>query len=417
MSSPNFIESLETRMLMSVSLAKNLIVNGGAESGSGTTGGDIETIPGWSQGDANKPATVVLYGSGGSFPSVSSIGPANRGDKFFAGGNGNDVSTLNQKIDLTSLATDIDAGRIQITLSGYFGGTASENDRSNLQGLFADGSGSEIRNSSIFTQGALAFDRNNVTGLLFKTSQETIPVNTRSINVVLGMIRANFTYNDGYADNLSLVLSSTLGKKGRIAGTVRNDLDGDGKLDSGEAGLKSVQVFIDKNDNGKRDKGEYTVTTDSKGRYAFENLSPANYAVRTVIPAQFRATTANPKTVPVTAGLTSQATFLLSQTSVITGVAWIDENGNGKRDASDGGLNGVSLFLDLNDNDDLDSFEFTSTTNSKGVYRFVVPHGKYIVKGVNLSGPVPVVATDQMAINVTTAKGQIKSADFQLVPE
>jgi hypothetical protein len=49
--------------------------------------------------------------------------------------------------------------------------------------------------------------RNNKTGLFSASAKGSVPVGTRYIQAYLNMTRANGTYNDGYADNLSLVLS------------------------------------------------------------------------------------------------------------------------------------------------------------------------------------------------------------------
>ena len=53
-------------------------------------------------------------------------------------------------------------------------------------------------------------DRNSQTGLLLRQETGFVPSGTRSIGVELQMTRLNGTYNDGYADNLSLVLHAPL---------------------------------------------------------------------------------------------------------------------------------------------------------------------------------------------------------------
>lgn len=49
--------------------------------------------------------------------------------------------------------------------------------------------------------------RNNVTGLLERSADGNVPVGTRSIQIALALTRTAGSYNDGYADNLSLTLN------------------------------------------------------------------------------------------------------------------------------------------------------------------------------------------------------------------
>src|SRR5262245_14412812 len=111
-------EPLETRQLMSVSLGTNLVLNGDAEIP--PTG----MIVGW---DLREGFTFVKYGEP-DFPSATSPGPEGRGKWFFAGGGSNRFSYATQKIDLSPLAADIDAGRIEFNFSAWLGGYASQQD-------------------------------------------------------------------------------------------------------------------------------------------------------------------------------------------------------------------------------------------------------------------------------------------------
>jgi uncharacterized membrane protein len=61
-------------------------------------------------------------------------------------------------------------------------------------------------------------------------------------------------------------------------------------MDSGEAGLSKVTVYLDANNNGTPDTGEVTAITDSSGAYQFANLAAGTYVVRLVPPAGYRRT-------------------------------------------------------------------------------------------------------------------------------
>jgi hypothetical protein len=196
-------------LVSAAALGTNLIVNGDAESGAGSTDGSIVFVPGWDR--VGNWATVVQYGSPAGFPAASSAGPANRGANFFAGGpdiNGQGVSYLTQSIDVSSLQSRIVSGTLSYVLQGYFGGYATDDDYAGIKVYFLTACGQLPEISSAQAGPVTAADRGNVTGLLSRRTTGTIPAATRCILVNLDFNRfsGTGTYNDGYADNLSLVL-------------------------------------------------------------------------------------------------------------------------------------------------------------------------------------------------------------------
>jgi len=149
--------------------------------------------------------TVVPYGIGGGFPDLTSPGPTNRGTNFFAGGPSNPFSSAFQLIDVSEGATDIDVGRVDFDLSGYLGGFAGQRDHATFTATFQDAGAATLGSAVIGP--VSASDRGNVTSLLSRSTQGTIPVGTRQIEVLLEMTRIDGSYNDGYADNLSLEMT------------------------------------------------------------------------------------------------------------------------------------------------------------------------------------------------------------------
>jgi hypothetical protein len=196
-------EVLEDRSLPSGLFGTNLILNGDAESGSGSASGNdvLTNIPGWTP---TGNFTVVQYGAP-SFPSATSPGPLARGQNFFAGGPDNSSSSASQVIDLSPGASSIDAGGVTCSLSGYLGGYASQEDNAVLTATFQDVHGSRLGTASIGP--VTAADRGDTTGLLARSTSSTVPVGTRRVDLVLQMTRTDGSYNDGYADDLSLVLN------------------------------------------------------------------------------------------------------------------------------------------------------------------------------------------------------------------
>ncbi|MFS2139467.1 PEP-CTERM sorting domain-containing protein [Duganella sp. Dugasp56] len=175
----------------------NLIVNGDAEAGTGSSNGGLVTVPGWS---TESNFTVVKYGASGGFPSAVDPGPANRGLNFFAGGENNSSSRATQTIDLSALSAEINTGASRYDLSGWVGGYESQNDHATLTAYFYSGTTYVGFGSP---SGGSTSDRGYHTGLLLLDAQDFIPVNTTSVVIALDMTRVSGSYNDGYADNLS----------------------------------------------------------------------------------------------------------------------------------------------------------------------------------------------------------------------
>jgi hypothetical protein len=76
-----------------------------------------------------------------------------------------------------------------------------------------------------------------------------------------------------------------------ISGRVFDDANANKKLDTGEDGLGLWTVYIDRNNDGKLDAGDSSVTTDILGNWSFSNLSAGTYTIRIVPVAGLTTTT------------------------------------------------------------------------------------------------------------------------------
>ncbi len=96
--------------------------------------------------------------------------------------------------------------------------------------------------------------------------------------------------------------------------------------------------------------------------------------------------------------------------STISGNVFEDRDGDGVQDASDSGIEGVTVFLDANGNDKLDRFEFRTTTGGHGHYLFdEVPPSIYAVRQVV---PYGYVQTTKNPRSLTVGGSQVQGRDF-----
>lgn len=189
-----------------ISFNQNLIINGDAESDVGSSdGAPIGAVKGFASTAGN--FTVVKYGAVISgFPLLSSTdpGPSGRGLNYFAGGPPA-VSIAHQVIDISTIASSIDLGSTRYQLSGFLGGWGNQGDNVVVRANFLNSANAPIGFAAIGPVSNV--DRGNVTSLLPRLTAGDVPMGTRSIDVSLAFTRTVGTYNDGFADNLSLTLA------------------------------------------------------------------------------------------------------------------------------------------------------------------------------------------------------------------
>jgi hypothetical protein len=203
---------------------RNLIVNGDAELGPVGTSAANVSITGWSDPG---PMTILPYDfEDNSQPYLASTdpGPADRGSRFFWGGIGAS-SAITQTINVADIASLVDLGVVTYDLSGWLGGFTVQNDQMRLTASFRDGENEEL---ALSTLGPVEVaDRNFETALLLRQTEGAVPAGTRSILLTLTATRFAGTANNGFADNLSLVLNQQGGaEQGRTTGilSVSGDL-------------------------------------------------------------------------------------------------------------------------------------------------------------------------------------------------
>ncbi len=183
-------------------LGRNLVVNGDAESTSAAEG----LIPGWTVGDGlmrKAPYKQVSDNPEEDDLRFASPGPSDRGRSFFRG-SPNPHNTMHQTIDLGPLARAIDENRVVFRLAGWFGGWMKQRDRAFCRAEFLAADGTVLWQTDLGP--VTAQDRQNITQLMHRMHEGSLRPGTRSVRLRLHAIRQDGKENDGYSDNLSLVV-------------------------------------------------------------------------------------------------------------------------------------------------------------------------------------------------------------------
>ena len=200
--------------------------------------------------------------------------------------------------------------------------------------------------------------------------------------------------------------------EGTVTGTLFNDINGNGKQDSGEEGIPGQVVFIDKNNNGKLDSGEPSAVTDSSGVYTLTNVPAGKIRVREVVPSGFRldAPASGAYDETLNAGQTlSKLDFANTQLAQISGTVFVDANSNKTHDPTEPGRANQIVYLDLNKDGVLQATEPTAITDSTGAFAFTVTAGTYIVKLQSFSD-FTITTPVSGSISVTVGAGSTNSS-------
>ncbi|MFB8349523.1 phosphoesterase [Streptomyces niveus] len=187
----------------------NLLVNGDAERGAGGTAEPVGQVVGWvvRQG---APA-IIGYDLGDGYPTPADPGPGAPGRRFFSGGNSG-VTSLVQEVSVPATGPAghraVDAGRVRYVLSGWLGGYAAQEDGVRLSVEFRDRAGTPLALSVLGP--VTAEERGRATALLERSAEAAVPPGARTARVQLSFTRSGSgTSNDGYADEISLRLTTT----------------------------------------------------------------------------------------------------------------------------------------------------------------------------------------------------------------
>ncbi|MFC2063043.1 SdrD B-like domain-containing protein, partial [Chloroflexota bacterium] len=164
-----------------------------------------------------------------------------------------------------------------------------------------------------------------------------------------------------------------------IHGTVFDDTNGNGLIDSGENGIQGVSISLD--------DAEFTIT-DINGQYEFADVATGSHTVKETDKAGYFSTTPNTVFVDVEPG-ENEVNFgdapIAEPFSVISGTVFEDNDVDGVHDTGEPGVGGVTLTITGTSIVDPD----TVITNGLGQYTFRIDTtGTYTVTEIDLLGYV-----------------------------
>lgn len=161
-----------------------------------------------------------------------------------------------------------------------------------------------------------------------------------------------------------------------VNGVTFEDRNVNRTFDGSDSPLANIRIYADLNNNGIYDGGEFTTLSDANGNYQL--FVPAGtHIIREVVPAGFRLTSPvdNARTVTVSVGqnIANQNFGQERLNTNLTGSKWNDINANGLRDAGEGGIEGVFIYIDLDGDNRIDIGEPSTRTDQNGNYKLNFP--------------------------------------------
>ena len=189
----------------------NLVVNPGAEDSPGTDVSTIVKPVGWTT--TGNLSTWTYAAREGDRPTQAFSATIGGGKNFFAGGPGDNsgkqtTHTAAQTIDVSGAATEIDASQVGATLTAFIGGYTVDDDLATVTARFLDAAGAAL--GSVRVGPVSIDDRKRLTVLLKRTAQANLPLNTRSIAVVITVTANGNGAHHAYIDNISLTLGKAI---------------------------------------------------------------------------------------------------------------------------------------------------------------------------------------------------------------
>jgi len=215
----------------------------------------------------------------------------------------------------------------------------------------------------------------------------------------------------------STVTGKDFGNKlGEIHGVKYEDKNGNGILDLGEPRLSRWTIYLDLNNNGRRDGREPSEVTDRDGKYEFLDLPLGTYIVREVVKSGWTQTAPidGKHIVEITnAEVVTGKDFGNFKLGSISGIKFKDTNGDGVRNTGEARLSRWTIYIDMNDNGQFDQGEPSVVTGSNGRYEFEnLGPGTYIIREAVKEGWKQTTPAGGKHVVTLSSGSDVKDKDF-----
>ncbi|MGI8980380.1 MAG: M36 family metallopeptidase [Pirellulaceae bacterium] len=159
----------------------------------------------------------------------------------------------------------------------------------------------------------------------------------------------------------------------KIGGVVFNDANGNGVRNPGELPLAGWTVYIDANNNAVREPSERTQVSAADGSYLFNVFVSGTLTIREEVMPLWRQTTptgdgAHRITVSPGQTLTNVNFGNQELPGFIHGRKWNDLDGDAIMDPNEPGIQGVVIYVDLNNDSKIGLGEWGAVTDANGYY-------------------------------------------------
>jgi hypothetical protein len=178
-----------------------------------------------------------------------------------------------------------------------------------------------------------------------------------------------------------------------IGGVVFNDENGNGVRGPGELPLAGWTVYIDANNNAVRDQGERFQKSAADGSYLFNIFVSGSLTIREEVMPEWRQTApggdgAYRITVSPGQSITNLHFGNQELPGEIHGRKWNDLDGDGVMDPGEPGIQGVVIYVDLNNDAKIGIAEHAAVTDAFGIYTIlnIRPGTGYVVREVYQPG-------------------------------
>ncbi|HXP94424.1 MAG TPA: phosphoesterase [Candidatus Binatia bacterium] len=187
---------------------RELVRNGAAETDAGTTDPKAaRPAVDWHPVAGFAPVLTLRYGTKGGFPRPDSPGASYHGLNFFWGGYTPRASAY-QDIEISAIASDIDARQVQFKLSAWLGGREKLADHSTVSVTFLDPDGKNL--GGAYVGPVTNADRGGVTSFQYREVGRLVPAGSRIARITIVMMRFEGESNDGYVDGISFFLHKSV---------------------------------------------------------------------------------------------------------------------------------------------------------------------------------------------------------------